>query len=94
MNHPALLTVEQAATRLAVSQRTVRRLVASGQLPAVRLGRLVRVSPVMLEAYLATSAMLHTQNDDLVVHRETSAAGRTSWRVQQIRQIQAAKGTK
>jgi excisionase family DNA binding protein len=37
-----LLTVEQVAGRLTVSERTVRRLISSGQLKTVRIGRAVR----------------------------------------------------
>lgn len=38
-----LLTVSEAAGLLAVSEKTIRRWIAAGRLPAVRLGRLVRV---------------------------------------------------
>ncbi|MEQ9145452.1 MAG: helix-turn-helix domain-containing protein [Parvibaculaceae bacterium] len=38
-----LLTVSEAAKQLSLSDRTVRRMIASGDLPAVRLGRAVRV---------------------------------------------------
>jgi excisionase family DNA binding protein len=39
-----------------VSLRTVRRLVARGDLGVLRIGRSVRVSPSDLEAFLARSA--------------------------------------
>ena len=45
-----LLTVKQVARRLNLSQRTVRRLIATGVLPVVRIGRLVRIRPMDLEA--------------------------------------------
>jgi excisionase family DNA binding protein len=38
-----LLTVSEAAKQLSLSERTLRRMIASGDLPAVRLGRAVRV---------------------------------------------------
>lgn len=40
---PRLLTRPQAADRLAVSVRTIARLIERGELPAVRVGRAVRV---------------------------------------------------
>lgn len=39
-----LQTVSEAAELLSVSTKTIRRWIAAGRLPAVRLGRLVRVS--------------------------------------------------
>lgn len=38
------VTVAEAAVRLNVSEKTVRRRIASGELPAVRVGRAVRVN--------------------------------------------------
>ena len=38
-----LLTVGEAARQLSLSERTVRRMIAGGDLPAVRLGRAVRI---------------------------------------------------
>ena len=40
-----LLTVGQVAERLQVSPRTVWRLIHDGRLPAVRIGRAVRLHP-------------------------------------------------
>ncbi|MFP5219955.1 MAG: helix-turn-helix domain-containing protein [Actinomycetes bacterium] len=46
-----LLSLDQAAAALGVHRNTVRRLVARGELPAVRIGpRLVRVSSSDLKA--------------------------------------------
>jgi excisionase family DNA binding protein len=39
-----LLTAQEVATILSVSVRTIRRLIADGTLPAVRIGRTVRIS--------------------------------------------------
>lgn len=53
----ALLTVEMVADRLICSTKTVRRLIAKGDLKAVRIGpceRLVRVSEQALAVYLVT----------------------------------------
>jgi excisionase family DNA binding protein len=49
-----LLTVAEAMAELRCSESTVRRLIASGELPAVRLGtaRLVRIPRAGLDALL------------------------------------------
>lgn len=49
-----LLTVEQTAERLNVCGKTVRRLINAELLPAVRIGRAVRISEDDLRVYLAT----------------------------------------
>jgi excisionase family DNA binding protein len=48
-----LLTVTEAATVLAVSPRTVRRMIARGNLPGRRIGRSVRVARADLERFSA-----------------------------------------
>lgn len=48
---PALVTVEEAAARLAVSAGHVRRLVRAGRLRAVRVGGVVMVPTWAVEAY-------------------------------------------
>ena len=47
-----LLTVRQVARRLAVSEPTTRRLIRAGLLPAVRVGRGIRVDEAELEDYI------------------------------------------
>ena len=47
-----LLTVEEAARRLGIGRSLAWRLVRSGELPSVRLGRLVRVPERTLQAWL------------------------------------------
>ena len=47
-----LLTVSQVAEALQTSTRTIQRFVSSGDLSAVRIGRLVRIRPAALEAFL------------------------------------------
>jgi excisionase family DNA binding protein len=49
---PQLLTTREIAKRLAVGKRTVERLAASGRLPAVRIGRLIRFKPADLAAFI------------------------------------------
>jgi excisionase family DNA binding protein len=48
----SLLLIDQVAEGLGVSTRTVRRLIARRELVACRLGRLVRVHPEDLAAYV------------------------------------------
>jgi len=43
MSEERLLTIEEAADRLIVHPNTVRRLIKTGQLKAVKVGRLYRV---------------------------------------------------
>jgi excisionase family DNA binding protein len=52
---PALLTVGQVADHLGASTRHVRRLIARGELPVHRFGRLVRISPDDLARLIAAS---------------------------------------
>ncbi|WP_374211814.1 helix-turn-helix domain-containing protein [Erythrobacter fulvus] len=47
-----LLTIAAVADQLMLSTRTVRRMIARGQLKAVRLGRSVRIAPSALEMIL------------------------------------------
>lgn len=47
-----LLTVEEAARRLGIGRSLAWRLVRSGELPSVRLGRLVRVPQRALLTWL------------------------------------------
>jgi excisionase family DNA binding protein len=45
------MTYEEAARKLAVSSRTVRRLVANGELPRVMIGGCTRIAVADLEAF-------------------------------------------
>lgn len=51
-----LLTVDETARLLKVNRITVRRFIASGRLPAVRVGRRVRIRADAVEAVLAPVA--------------------------------------
>jgi len=46
-----LLTVKEVAHVMAMCERTVRRRIKSGDLPAVRDGRLLRVRPIDLRTF-------------------------------------------
>jgi len=48
----ALLAAGDVAKTLALSVRSVRRLIASGELPSVRLGRAVRVRQIDVDALI------------------------------------------
>lgn len=47
-NPVRLYTADDVAELLHVSTRTIRRMIATGQLPVIRLGRAVRVHPSAL----------------------------------------------
>ena len=51
-----LLTVEDAALRLSVSPRTVRRAIADGSLAVIRIGRLVRITETALSSFMTGAA--------------------------------------
>lgn len=52
MTVDALLRTREVAERLSVTGRTVRAMIARGDLAAVRVGRLLRVTPESVEAFL------------------------------------------
>ncbi len=54
-NTMKLLRLTEVAERLDVSMPTVRRLVKEGKIKAFRVGRVLRVKPYDLEAYLQES---------------------------------------
>lgn len=53
---PAFLTVAEVADSMRVSRMTVYRLVHSGELPAVRVGKSFRVPAAALAQYLRDSS--------------------------------------
>ncbi len=50
---PTLIKVSDTASKLAVSARSVWRLIAEGHLEAVRIGKCVRVPLESVEAFIA-----------------------------------------
>jgi excisionase family DNA binding protein len=52
-NNENLLTLTDVATRLNISRMTAYRMVKAGKLPAVRVGRNLRIRPADLEAFIA-----------------------------------------
>ena len=59
---PRLFSVADVADRLGVSEKTVRRMLDRSDLPAHRIGRLLRVSESDLDAYLAGSMASYRNN--------------------------------
>jgi excisionase family DNA binding protein len=53
----AAFTVREVAKMLGCSERTVASLVASGQLPSLKIGGLRRITPAHLEELLARRAV-------------------------------------
>ncbi len=51
-----VLTVEEAAHRLGIGRSLAWRLVQKGEIPSVRLGRLVRVPRTELESWLKSQS--------------------------------------
>lgn len=49
MHEPEYLTAAEAASRLGISLRTVRRRIADGSLPSVRIGHAVRIPAAALD---------------------------------------------
>ncbi len=47
-----LMTVKDVAAGMNASEKTIRRRIASGELPVIRDGRLVRIRPVDYRRYL------------------------------------------
>ncbi len=56
-----LNTIGQVAARLAVSQATVRRLVAAAQIPAVRVGRRLREEDVQAHGCYVDGSIMQPQ---------------------------------
>lgn len=51
--YPAVLSVDQVATILAVNSKTVRKLVSSKKLMGIKVGRLIRIPKDKLIDYLS-----------------------------------------
>ena len=74
------LKVDQAARSLAISKRTLRRLIANGEIPAVKVGRSIRILPDDLAEYLRASRI----PTDRQAHNDLDPAG-TPGRVTKVR---------
>src|SRR5689334_12503235 len=70
-NTQGALRLDEAARRLSISTQTLRRLIAKGEFPAVKVGRGIRVLPADLADYLTASRI----SADLDVHNDLDPAG-------------------
>lgn len=59
--HKALLTLEEAASILSLSPRTLSRLLRRGEIPTVRIGRLVRIRTADIHSWVERQENLHDQ---------------------------------
>ena len=75
---PHLLDLETAAARLAVSPRTVRRLIAAGDLPSVRILSARRIIASDLAAYIASRTAAGNNPHGVAVHGENTCHVNTS----------------
>jgi excisionase family DNA binding protein len=57
MSSSQLLSAEQVAEEIGCCLLTIRRKIYSGELPSLKIGRLVRVRREDLDAFLAASAV-------------------------------------
>ena len=71
MDAPHLLDLETAADRLAVSVRTLRRLLAAGDLPSVRIRAARRILASDLSAYIASNSTVSDNQPGVAVNGET-----------------------
>jgi excisionase family DNA binding protein len=55
---PSLFTIQEVAERLRVSVETIRRRISAGELRVIRDGRIIRIDPDDLEAYIAVRRIL------------------------------------
>ena len=62
---PCLLSVDEAAIHLNVSEKTVRRLIKAQILSSIRIGRLVRIQRNEIERFLAVACYPTDNNQNL-----------------------------
>jgi excisionase family DNA binding protein len=62
-NIPQLLTIDQLADRLGVTERYVRRMVAEKRVPYRKLGKLIRFADHEIAAWLDTTRRPRDGND-------------------------------
>jgi len=63
--HEKVYTVTEVASIFRVTRRTIRQLIHSGTLPAMRLGRAYRIPQSAIERYFNLPARTHLTPEDL-----------------------------
>jgi excisionase family DNA binding protein len=78
VSDPAYITVEQAAAQVSVCTKTIRRLIAEGQIPAVIVGRSVRIPENWIDALKAASEIqrLGGVRPEFVIRHEDAGKGK------------------
>jgi excisionase family DNA binding protein len=64
-NHEKVYTVDEVASIFRVTRRTIRQLIHSGTLPAMRLGRIYRIPQSAIDRYFNLPARTHLTPEDL-----------------------------
>ena len=59
-----MLDLREAAAQLSVAVSTVRRLVISGTIEAMRVGRQLRIAPQQLENYIKNNQLSARRDDE------------------------------
>jgi len=75
-----LLTVAEAAERLGIERSTMYVLIADGQIDTVRVGRLRRIEPEALRAYISRMRTTPTGTPRPESRRHTQRGSPTAWR--------------
>ena len=74
-----LLTAEMVAHRLSMSARTVRRLIADGKLPSIRIGAAVRVEESALRDFVRANQWRSGLTTDAGNGRSSSSKGERAY---------------
>jgi excisionase family DNA binding protein len=63
---PRFISLRTVANELGISWRTVRKLVAEGELPAVRIGGVLRVPRSAMEEFLLENRLPAPQKEEMI----------------------------
>lgn len=76
-----LLTVKETADLLRVAPITVRRHIASGRLPALRIGRAIRIEREAVERVITLTGERPPQDEDVILEGESTHADDPFWEI-------------